>query len=150
MVAVVAKLLRELLIELLNKIELDKPNALVIVYDGECPFCNNFAEFYRLKSKVKSIALINAREHPGLVSDFANKGQSLDDGMVVFWRGQTHYGPKAMQCLAMLNESGGFFGAINRFLFVRSFAGISMASVFYPVLVRLRKITLFFLRKTPL
>ena len=37
---------------------------LVFIYDGECPFCNHFAELLELKSNIPSLELKDARDNP--------------------------------------------------------------------------------------
>ncbi len=39
-------------------------SKVLFIYDGECPFCNQFAELLELKSNVPDIEVKNAREHP--------------------------------------------------------------------------------------
>ena len=39
-------------------------SKLVFVYDGQCPFCNQFAELVELKSNLPDIQVKNARENP--------------------------------------------------------------------------------------
>ena len=34
---------------------------IIFFYDGECPFCNHFAELLELKSNLKKISFIDAR-----------------------------------------------------------------------------------------
>ena len=34
-------------------------SSFTFIYDGECPFCNHFAELLELKSKVSNIYLHN-------------------------------------------------------------------------------------------
>ena len=34
---------------------------IIFFYDGECPFCNHFAELLELKSNLKNISFIDAR-----------------------------------------------------------------------------------------
>ena len=36
---------------------------ITFIYDGECPFCNHFAELLELKSKIKNITILDARKN---------------------------------------------------------------------------------------
>ena len=38
-----------------------KPN-LTFIYDGQCPFCNHFAELLELKSNLSNLQIQNARQ----------------------------------------------------------------------------------------
>ena len=35
---------------------------LTFIYDGECPFCNHFAELLELKSKINKISILDGRK----------------------------------------------------------------------------------------
>ena len=39
-------------------------NKLIFIYDGECPFCNQFAELLELKSNLPNIIIKDARDKP--------------------------------------------------------------------------------------
>ena len=36
---------------------------LTFIYDGECPFCNHFAELLELKSKINKISILDGRKN---------------------------------------------------------------------------------------
>ena len=44
-------------------------SKLIFIYDGECPFCNQFAELLELKSKLPNLEIKNARERPNQIPD---------------------------------------------------------------------------------
>ena len=62
----------------------------------------------------------------------------LNEGMVVRWRGQDHYGSAAMHLLATLGGRKTVFNRLNRAVFARA----GLARSLYPWLVRGRKLTL--------
>ena len=130
----------------MNQQELLSRQGLVIVYDKECPFCSNFVAFYKLRSQIERVDLIDAREYPELSAEMSHKGQSLNDGMVVFWAGQDYYAADAMQILALISASGGVFNTVNKALFARP----KLAALIYPVLVFCRKLILKFMGRQPL
>ena len=39
-------------------------SKLIFIYDGECPFCNQFAALLELKSNLPNIQVKNARDNP--------------------------------------------------------------------------------------
>ena len=48
---------------------------LTFIYDGECPFCNHFAELLEIKSKITHISIIDGRKkHSVLFEIFSDKG----------------------------------------------------------------------------
>ncbi len=56
---------------------------LVFIFDGECPFCNKFAELLELKSNLPGIEIKDAREKPPEIPneyDMDIKGALLING----------------------------------------------------------------------
>lgn len=113
-------------------------DVLQIVYDGECPFCSNFVELYRIRATVGSVELVDARERPDLVSDFSRRGLEINDGMIALWQGQTYYGADSVTLLSMLSSEKGAFAALNRLLFRNH----KVAGFIYPLMVWGRKLAL--------
>ncbi len=42
-------------------------SKLIFIYDGDCPFCNQFAELLELKSNLNNIEIKNARENLSVI-----------------------------------------------------------------------------------
>ena len=116
----------------------DSADDVWVVYDGECPFCSRYVLLYRLREQGQRVHLIDARSSHPLVDEIRSRNLDLNDGMVVRWRGQDHYGAEAMHLLATLAEDRTLFNRINRAIFSRS----RVARALYPALVRGRKLTL--------
>jgi predicted DCC family thiol-disulfide oxidoreductase YuxK len=114
---------------------------LTVVYDGECPFCTRFVQFYRIRQLVGRVRLLDARGAPGadpVLEEVRRAGLDLDVGMAVKWRGRIYHGHDAMHVLALLGAEGTAFGRLNRALFARP----ALARRIYPVLVAGRRLTL--------
>lgn len=105
-----------------NKIE-----KIVIYYDGECPFCDNYIKLVNLKKSFTNVSLVDVRSEPQKVKEFRNKNIEINDGMVVVLDNYTHlHGHKAMEFLA-LNSTGNIllkilhlpfiFGRLSRFFY---------------------------------
>ena len=109
-----------------------------VVYDGECPFCSRYVLLYQLRERGQRVHLIDARSSHPIVGEIRARNLDLNEGMVVRWRGQYHYGAEAMHLLATLAGDGSFFNRINRLLFSRA----RLARALYPAFVRGRKLTL--------
>lgn len=133
-------------IDQLSESKLAMSGGVTIVYDDECPFCKRFVDFYRLKSAVDNVNLVDARKQPSLLVEMAERGMNLNDGMIVFVNGVRYYGPEAMHILAILSSEQGVFNRLNRFLFVKP----KLAAFAYPLLVFLRKLVLVTLRRKSL
>jgi predicted DCC family thiol-disulfide oxidoreductase YuxK len=115
-------------------------DEVVVVYDGECPFCTRYVQLYRIRRLVGRVRLVDARgtTPDPVLEEVRAAGLDLDEGMVVKWGGRTYHGPDAMHVLAMLGAEDSAFGRLNRALFARR----GLARRVYPALVAGRKLTL--------
>ena len=48
------------------------------IYDGECPFCNHFAQLLELKSNLPSLELLDGRKNIDLLTKLYNQGYCLN------------------------------------------------------------------------
>ena len=53
------------------------------IYDGECPFCNHFAELLEIKSKINNIKILDGRKNLTLIKSLLDKGYDLDKGAIL-------------------------------------------------------------------
>jgi len=109
-----------------------------VVYDGECPFCSRYVLLYQPRERGQRVHLIDARSSHPIVGEIRARNLDHNEGMVVRWCGQYHFGAEAMHLLAMLAGEGSFFDWVNRLLFSRP----RLARALYPALVRGRKLIL--------
>jgi predicted DCC family thiol-disulfide oxidoreductase YuxK len=116
----------------------DNPEDIWVVYDQECPFCSRYVLLYQLREQGRQVHLINARSDHPLVAAVRLLKLDLNEGMVVRWRGQYHYGSEAMHLLALLGRHKTIFNRINQAIFAKP----AVARLLYPWLVRGRKLTL--------
>lgn len=117
----------------------------LIIYDGECIFCQNYVRFLRLRKNIGPVDLVDARSDDPRVQSFWSKGYDLNEGMLFVWNGRVFFGAEAMQKLAELSGDKSFLGRIRDSLFARP----RIADSLYPFLKAGRKATLFLLgRKT--
>ena len=66
-------------------------SKLVFIYDGQCPFCNQFAELLELKSNIPGLQVKNARENPPEIPD----GYDMDvKGAILINDDEILYGSK--------------------------------------------------------
>jgi predicted DCC family thiol-disulfide oxidoreductase YuxK len=78
------------------------PMKLTIVYDGACPFCDDYARHQKLRSAVQDLELIDARRHPDMLRRLAIEPGWLEQGMVVIADGDRHHGADAMHALSRI------------------------------------------------
>lgn len=124
--------------------ELIAKPQITIIYDGECPFCSSYVTLLRIRENAGSVALLDARKFPELVSELASKGFRLDEGMIVSYEKNMYFADDAMHVLSMLSTGSGLF---NKLLAV-AFRNPARAAVIYPVLRTCRNLTLKLLGRT--
>lgn len=116
---------------------------LRVIYDGDCPFCENFMKFYAIRNNAGNVELIDARKRPALVRELRSRGMEINDGMIVMWHGHHYYGAEGMHLLSILGNNSGGIGMLNRLLFRNK----KMAAAIYPLLAAGRRVTLALLRR---
>ena len=115
---------------------------LSVYYDGECPFCANFVQFSRLRSKF-DVSLFDLRETPEKVSYFVNKGYDVNQGMVVVLDDSIYFGHEAIYMIAALSNKNKFIGSVYFFFFSNK----KVTKLLYPIMKIVRNFTLLILRR---
>ena len=77
-------------------------STLTFIYDGQCPFCNHFAELLELKSKIKNISILDGRKNPELIKDLLKKGYDLDRGAILLKDKEILHGASAINTICKL------------------------------------------------
>ena len=114
-------------------------SSFTFVYDGECPFCNQFAELLELKSKVNNISIIDARKNPELVKDLLSKGFDIDQGAVLLNDDKIFHGHEAINTICnQINEPSSNLLKILTITFKSS----KRAKFIFPFLVTARRLAL--------
>jgi predicted DCC family thiol-disulfide oxidoreductase YuxK len=122
------------------------PDALVLVYDGECPVCSAYVRYVRVKESVGRVILVNARDGGPWVEQVVRAGLNLDDGMVLIYGGRLYHGADCVHMLALLSSRSGLFNRVNAVAF--KYPGI--ARILYPPLRAGRNLLLRLLGRKPL
>ena len=58
-------------------------DTTILIYDGECPFCNKFAELVELQSGIENLRIKDGRENKSELRRLKEKGYDLDMGAIV-------------------------------------------------------------------
>ena len=113
--------------------------SITFIYDGECPFCNHFAELLELKSKIKNISILDGRKNPKLLSDLLKKGYDLDKGAILIKNKEIFHGANAINTICkLINQPS------SKLLKILSatFKSSKRTKFIFPFLVRARRLAL--------
>ena len=112
---------------------------LTFIYDGQCPFCNHFAELLELKSKVKNISVIDARKNYNLTKSLLKKGYDIDKGAILLKGNDIFHGSEAINtiCNQINNPSGRLLKTLSNI-----FKSNKRSKILFPFLLRARRLAL--------
>ncbi len=68
----------------------------VFIYDGECPFCNHFAQLLELKSSLTEFEILDGRKNFALLSELYNQGYDLNNGAILIINDNVMHGAEAI------------------------------------------------------
>ena len=111
----------------------------IFVYDGECPFCNHFAELLEIKSEITNIKIIDGRKNLTLMKSLLDKGYDLDKGAILLKNEDIFHGADAINtiCKQINNPSSNLL-----LLLSKVFKSTKRTKVLFPLLVRARRLAL--------
>ncbi|OWK20904.1 hypothetical protein AJ88_24200 [Mesorhizobium amorphae CCBAU 01583] len=112
--------------------------SALIVYDGDCVFCQSYVRFMRLREAVGPVELLDARSGDPRAASFQRQGFDLNEGMLFVFEDHVYYGDEAVNLLAILSSSSSLFGWLNRAILSNRTA----AWLIYPMLKIGRRVTL--------
>ncbi|KAF0808871.1 hypothetical protein A167_02338 [Alcanivorax sp. S71-1-4] len=118
--------------------------TIYLVYDTECPACDQYCRLVRIRESAGELVLVDARAPGPLMDEITAAGLDIDQGMVLKLDHQLYYGADAIHMLALLGSPSGLFNRFNR----RLFGSRHLSRVLYPLLRACRNLLLKILRKT--
>lgn len=114
-----------------------------LIYDGACPFCDNYVGVLRLRELNDNFEIIDARESHESILELLSNGIDIDKGMVLIIGHNLYHGPEAIHQLALLTGNSSLIRRLNYFLFRSRL----LARTAYPFFRIARKIVLYISRK---
>ena len=117
---------------------------ILLVYDKECPMCDNYCQIVRINESVGKLRIVDARESSEVLDEITAQGLDIDQGMVLKMGGEIYYGSDAIHALALISSRSGVFNRLNYWIFRSKTA----ARMLYPVLKACRNVLLKVLGKT--
>ena len=109
------------------------------IYDGECPFCNHFAELLEIKSKITNIKILDGRKNLTLINSLLDKGYDLDKGAILIKDEEIFHGADAINtiCKEINNPSSSLLSLLSTV-----FKSNKRTKLLFPLLVRARRVAL--------
>ena len=109
------------------------------IYDGECPFCNHFAELLEIKSKLKNIELLDGRKNLDIINSLFEKGYDLDKGAILIKDDVIFHGAEAINtiCKQINNPSSNLLKILSSL-----FKSNNRTRLIFPILIRARRFAL--------
>ncbi|GAB5455393.1 MAG: DCC1-like thiol-disulfide oxidoreductase family protein [Henriciella sp.] len=104
-------------------------DGVIVVYDGECPFCARYVSMLRLREVAGNVALIDARSNDPIAA-WARHEFDLDEGMAVRMHDTWRLGGDAINALALLTGPSSFMNRVNYLVFKNK----HLSRFVYPVL----------------
>ena len=127
-----------------NDTPLLNATPLLLVYDKECPACNNYCQMVRIRESVGELQLIDAREKSPIMDEITAAGLDIDEGMVLKMNDQLYYGPDAIHALSLISSRSGIFNRLVYWVFKSK----RVSHVLYPILKTGRLILLKLMRRS--
>ena len=121
----------------------NEKDTIVVIYDGECPFCANYVKLMNLRNTVGRVTLIDARSEAASIKALVGQGYDLNEGMAVVFGGSVYYGKDAVTFLSSLTHTRNWAGR----LLSKLLSNPSRAALLYPVMKLGRRITVRVLGK---
>ena len=111
----------------------------IFIYDGECPFCNHFAELLEIKSEITNIKILDGRKNLTLITSLLDKGYDIDKGAILLKDEEIFHGPEAINtiCKEINNPSSSLLSLLSTV-----FKSSKRTKVLFPFLVRARRFAL--------
>ena len=113
--------------------------SFTFIYDGECPFCNHFAELLEIKSKIKNLSILDGRKNPDLIKKLLSQGYDLDKGAILLKEDDIYHGSSAINLISkkIINPSGKLLRLLSLI-----FKSKERTNIIFPFLLRARRLAL--------
>ena len=113
----------------------------LFIYDGECPFCNHFAQLLELKSCLPDFEILDGRKNLALLSQLYKQGYDLNKGAILINNGDIMHGANAINWICSeINEPSDSLLEVLRIIF----SSKKRTSFLFPLLLFGRRLSLTF------
>ena len=115
---------------------------ILLVYDKECPLCDNYCQMVRIQKSIGTLILVNARDKSEVMDEVTRLGLDIDQGMVLKMQEKIYYGADAIHALALISSRSGFLNRLSYWLFSNKY----IAAILYPLFKFFRNMLLKMLK----
>tara|TARA_Y100000589_G_scaffold290011_1_gene292455 strand:- start:127 stop:528 length:402 start_codon:yes stop_codon:yes gene_type:complete len=114
-------------------------DKLLFIYDGECPFCNRFAQLLELKSSLPTLEILDGRKDLALLTRLYSKGYNLNKGAILIKDKEIMHGADAINWICSeIKEPSNSLLEILRIIF----SSDKRTNLFFPFLLWGRRLLL--------
>tara|TARA_B100000945_G_scaffold34732_1_gene23562 strand:+ start:397 stop:798 length:402 start_codon:yes stop_codon:yes gene_type:complete len=111
----------------------------LFIYDGECPFCNHFAQLLELKSSLPEFEIIDGRKNLALLSQLYKQGYDLNKGAILISNESIMHGADAINWICSeIKDPGDSLLEVLRIIFTSN----KRTNFLFPLLLWGRRISL--------
>ena len=111
----------------------------LFIYDGECPFCNHFAQLLELKCSLSNFEISDGRENLALLTKLYNQGYDLNNGAILINNENIMHGADAISWICSeIQEPSDSLLELLRILFTSN----KRTNFFFPFLLWGRRLSL--------
>ena len=112
------------------------PDNNLFIYDGECPFCNHFAQLLQLKRSIPSLEILDGRKNLELLTQLYKQGYDLNKGAILINNGKIKHGADAVNWICSeLKEPNHSLLEILRIIFTSN----KRSKLLFPILLWSRR-----------
>ena len=114
-------------------------DKILFIYDGECPFCNHFAQLLELKSLIPSLQVLDGRENLEQLTKLYKLGYDLNNGAILIINGKIKHGADAINWICSeFKEPNDSLLEVLRIIFISN----NRSMLLFPLLLWSRRILL--------
>ena len=107
-------------------------DKILFIYDGECPFCNYFAQLLELKSSLPTLEIVDGRKELSLLTRLYSKGYDLNNGAILIKNEEIMHGADAISWICSeIKEPSNSLLEILRIIFSSN----KRTNLFFPFLL---------------
>ena len=113
-------------------------SKMIVIYDGDCPFCQSYVKLMALRNCVGQVDLVSARSDDPRVKEVQHQFD-LNEGMMAIYGSKMYYGSDAIALISTLCADSGF----AQKLLAKIFGKPARARLLYPIMKAGRNVTLW-------